>query len=265
MNQEADPAQIARMVEQHVAYHAWNDDKIVEVIGSQMSYFSREFLQRVFSNCGISGYRASAAMGNLLTSGMLEIDPATGTFLPSYRMPRAMQESVLQKLITESEPELAAASSSLSTAISNLPKGPYRDFGEEALLCISAKAFRSSIVMAWNLAIDHLIAWILDDSSRLDAFNAAWTSEWKDKKAKIHNTAVCGRADFESVKEAVVLRIAKKVALIDKANTDLLEEALRKRNQAAHPSVAINFEAPIAAGHVHALVTFVTKHQFSDN
>ncbi|MEZ6131627.1 MAG: hypothetical protein R3C59_23395 [Planctomycetaceae bacterium] len=260
MSKEADPVEVAQIVKAHEHYHGWDDTRVAEVIASQMDYFSQDFLRTTFGKCGISGHRAYEALGKLLNAGLVEVDSNTGTVLTSFRMPRATQEEVRRRLNQDPEPELTNVSAALADVVSKLPEGAYRAFGQETLTCLAARAYRSAVVMAWNLAIDYLISWILSDSARLDMLNAAWIQEWKDKKAGIHNAPLSNREELNALKEAVVVRITRKAALVDKANSDLLEEALRKRNQAAHPSAQISFEAPTAAGHVHALVTFVVRH-----
>src|SRR5438876_4095704 len=47
-----------------------------------------------------------------------------------------------------------------------------RAFLEEVIRCLKARAFRATVVMAWNLAFDHLLHWLLKDPTRLAAFNA---------------------------------------------------------------------------------------------
>jgi hypothetical protein len=47
-----------------------------------------------------------------------------------------------------------------------------RAFLAEALICYRNRAFRAAIVMAWNLAYDHLLDWILSHQTRLATFNA---------------------------------------------------------------------------------------------
>jgi hypothetical protein len=47
-----------------------------------------------------------------------------------------------------------------------------RLFLSESIKCYNVKAFRAAIVMAWNLAYDHLLHWVLADPQRLADFNS---------------------------------------------------------------------------------------------
>ena len=47
-----------------------------------------------------------------------------------------------------------------------------RLFLSEAIKCYNVKAFRAAIIMAWNLAYDRLLHWIIADQQRLVAFNS---------------------------------------------------------------------------------------------
>jgi hypothetical protein len=60
-----------------------------------------------------------------------------------------------------------------------------RLFLSEALKCYHAKAFRATIVMAWNLAYDHLLHWILREPARLAAFNSKIAGKVGPKRAWI--------------------------------------------------------------------------------
>jgi hypothetical protein len=107
-----------------------------------------------------------------------------------------------------------------------------RVFLDEALICFRHGAFRAAIVMAWNLAYDHLLHWIAADVARLAAFNSNIIVQCPQHK-KVTIAAV---TDFEDLKESEVLRIAAGANLITKNLKKLLDEKLTRRNLAAHPT-----------------------------
>lgn len=45
-------------------------------------------------------------------------------------------------------------------------------FLSEAIRCYNVKAFRGATVMAWNLAYNQLLKWVLANAQRLADFNA---------------------------------------------------------------------------------------------
>jgi hypothetical protein len=127
-------------------------------------------------------------------------------------------------------------------------------FLSEAMKCYHIKAFRAAIVMAWNLAYDHLLKWISADATRLADFNARIAARVGAKRAGI---VIVKREDFEDLKEQKVLDICGKAALFASDNTKkILDMQLTKRNLAAHPSL-VTIEAPQADDAISSLVNNV--------
>lgn len=100
----------------------------------------------------------------------------------------------------------------------------------EALLCFRVKAYRASIVMAWNLAYDHLCELIL--AKQLPSFNLQLPKTFS--KAEI--TTITNRDDFMFLKESQVLQVAKSANIISPNVHKIMKEKLDRRNIAAHPS-----------------------------
>jgi hypothetical protein len=114
---------------------------------------------------------------------------------------------------------------------SKLAKPDERTYLEETLICIRHKAFRAAVVMAWNLAYDHVCHWLLVDNARLAAFNAKSPIRFPGMKYP----PVVHRDDFTDMKESHVVAIASSADLITKNVARVLEEKLTRRNMAAHP------------------------------
>jgi hypothetical protein len=107
-----------------------------------------------------------------------------------------------------------------------------RTYLEETLICLRNGAFRAAVVMAWNLAYDHLCYWILADTTRLGDFNV-----WNPKRfAGMKYPSVFKREDFMDMKESHVIEIAKSANAITANVARVLAEKLTRRNMAAHPS-----------------------------
>jgi hypothetical protein len=111
-------------------------------------------------------------------------------------------------------------------------------FLDQAIKCYHVKAFRAAIVMAWNLAYDHLLHWVLADAGRLAAFNGKIIARVGAKKGT--GLVISKREDFEDLKESEVLDICSNAGLFVSDNTKkILDIQLTKRNMAAHPSLVV--------------------------
>jgi hypothetical protein len=106
-----------------------------------------------------------------------------------------------------------------------------RAFLQEVIACYRVEAFRSAIVMCWNLAFDHLLRWVLIDHTRLSSFNAAISRRFPKSTASI----TCFD-DFERLKEYEIVEICVTANLVSSSIGKILREKLGKRNVAAHPS-----------------------------
>ncbi|MGI8400609.1 MAG: hypothetical protein ACR2NS_03250 [Gemmatimonadaceae bacterium] len=120
--------------------------------------------------------------------------------------------------------------------LTELP-GKIADEGErlfliEAITCYRHSAFRATIVMAWNLAYDHLARWVLADPQRLADFNAG-ISKRNPKKAHV---TIKTRDDFEDLKEDEMIDILGYLPGFSGNVKRMLKEKLGRRNTAAHPS-----------------------------
>ena len=108
-----------------------------------------------------------------------------------------------------------------------------RAFLAEALACYKAGAFRAAIVMTWNLAFDHMLSWVLNDSSRLGCFNASIAVRYPKRKG----VSVSRVEHFEEFKESEIIEVCNTAGLFSKNIIKILSEKLTRRNIAAHPSL----------------------------
>jgi hypothetical protein len=108
-----------------------------------------------------------------------------------------------------------------------------RAFLQEVLKCYRHEAFRSCIVMTWNLAYAHLLDWILNDPGRLATFNTAITKRYPKKT----NISATKYDDFlEELSEREVIEICNSGSLFNSTVFRIMKEKLGRRNIAAHPS-----------------------------
>lgn len=115
---------------------------------------------------------------------------------------------------------------------SKIPDLAERIFLEETILCFRCKAFRATIVMAWNLAFDHLCNYLFSDVRRIEAFNQQLPKSFPRARIGV----VASKDDFGELKESEVLQVARSANLISNDLNVVLKEKLGKRNTAAHPS-----------------------------
>ncbi|WP_152599771.1 hypothetical protein [Hoeflea sp. BAL378] len=131
-------------------------------------------------------------------------------------------------------PSVVAISKLLSELPAKVPNVAERDFLNEALSCYKVKAYRAAIVMTWNLAYDHLMSWLLVDSSRLDKLN-----DGIKKRFPKLSVVVAARDDFDELKESQVIDACRTARLLNKSVIEILESKLKRRNMVAHPSTVV--------------------------
>lgn len=250
---------LAVVAEQLADFHKWDPSIVVLIIASHTPRFDYQLVGDVFNLCDLPTRDAGPTIDSLRNTNVLQL-----CGLGEYQLPRADRErlhaeyrELLSNQDPHPEPELAAASQQLTQLISSVSEQRQRAFCEEALLCSQAGAYRSSVVMAWNFAIDHLLRWIAADPSRTSDFNLSLTAEWHNKSKGIKKSPIANAEDLGEFKESDVVRLARAANLLDKSTFAMLDSALRLRNDAAHPFNSRVFSAPIAAGHLSALVEFV--------
>src|SRR5205823_5301496 len=91
---------------------------------------------------------------------------------------------------------ILAVSKLLADLPAEVPDTAERAFLSEAINCYRVSAYRAAIVMTWNLAFDHLLNWIMLDTARIAAFNAAILK--RSSKSKV---VIAKRQDFDDLKE----------------------------------------------------------------
>lgn len=126
----------------------------------------------------------------------------------------------------------------LSDLVDKLPDQVEAEFLRETLRCYSVKAFRASIVMAWNLAYSHLTQWIVNEPSRIASFNNSIAVKYPKK-----NIIVSKFDDFADLKEFETIEVCQNSKLISKNVSELMKEKLKRRNSSAHPSNIIITQA----------------------
>jgi hypothetical protein len=148
----------------------------------------------------------------------------------SYKLTRAVRSTL------DSSYGLHQTTVAVSKLLLDLPNTvpdlAERAFLSEALKCYRVEAYRACIVMAWNLAFDHLLRWILKDAARIASFNLAIPKRFPKKPPM----TVVTQDDFEELKESETIEVCNTAGLLSGNIVKILREKLIKRNMAAHPS-----------------------------
>lgn len=113
-----------------------------------------------------------------------------------------------------------------------------RRFLEETLNCYAVSAFRATVVMAWNLAYDHLQRWLVSDDARLASFNVSLGVKYPKKAFTLASVD-----DLSEFKEFEVVETCLHAKIITKNVAEIMKEKLKRRNAAAHPSSIVLTQA----------------------
>lgn len=105
----------------------------------------------------------------------------------------------------------------------------------EAVLSIETGAYRSAVVMGWNLAFDIIREWVFGDPVKLAAFNA-YLSTLVNRAGNPLYDPIVQYSDFYEISEKVILDVCKGANLFGGNLYDDLRGYLRQRNSYAHAS-----------------------------
>ena len=106
-------------------------------------------------------------------------------------------------------------------------------FLKEAIDCFEAGANRAAVIMVWLLTFDHFLNYIY--TNKLTEFNRRLGSVTSNNpKARI--TRINRIEDFEEVGESDIITYCRSENIITIGVKNALDEGLRTRNSAAHPS-----------------------------
>jgi hypothetical protein len=145
---------------------------------------------------------------------------------PQFQMSRKLKERLDREL---GKREMTVT---VEAALTELPGNLTVDYEkvylDETLTCYRHGAFRATVVMAWNLAYDHLCNLIL--TRYLAEFNTQLPLTYP--RADI--LVIAKRDDFTTLKESQVLQVAKSANIIAGSLHNVLKHNLEMRNNAAH-------------------------------
>lgn len=146
-----------------------------------------------------------------------------------YQLHRSAKSLIEENIIKK--PFKAKVSQDLRQLLDHVKNPIENEFFKEAINCFEISAYRASIVMVWNLTLDHLYEYVL--KNELANFNAALAKN-TDKKVKI--TSVSSKDDFSDIPEGKLLEFLRSANIISNDVRKILDIKLGIRNTYAHPS-----------------------------
>jgi hypothetical protein len=108
----------------------------------------------------------------------------------------------------------------------------------EVIRCMESGAYRSAIVMGWNLAYDFIRTWMFGDPAKREAFDKVLTTK-RDRKGQSYAT-LTEYSQLFRLQESDVLKWSSEANLFNDKVLRALIERLDRRNDYAHP----NFKHP---------------------
>jgi hypothetical protein len=106
----------------------------------------------------------------------------------------------------------------------------------EAVKCLETGAYRSAVVMGWNLIYDRLRNWVFTDAARLGSFNTELAKILNRAGSAMYNPIVNYEDFYEGPNEAKCIDLLKDARIAGEKDHGKLRTYLRRRNEYAHAS-----------------------------
>jgi hypothetical protein len=191
----------------------------------------------------LCGMPVTLHASNVLQRSAVPVDARTGriAYVATQQLKSMMQtirqtlegESIQQKTIVL---DIAGVSARLRKAATDLTwTATQINLLQETVLAVECGAYRSAVVMGWNMAYDYVRQWLFDN--RLNEFNAHLTSNYLDKKSRPVYEPIAAYDDFlkrDAPGEKVVLKSMRGADIIGEVVYEHLSQHLRHRNEYAH-------------------------------
>lgn len=191
----------------------------------QHPYFDAAYMRQCFKQAGLDAPDLSVYLPRLAAKKPPQLRKERDGYCLASNMRREFDRKY------GGEPTTIAISRLLENLPNKFPDIAEQAYLAEALSCYRVKAYRAAIIMAWNLAYNHLVRWVVEDAKRLAAFNSGLSTRYP--KTKI---ILAKEEDCAELKEAEFVEVCRTVGLINKNTAQILRDKLARRNSVAHPS-----------------------------
>jgi hypothetical protein len=205
--------------------------------------FTATAIAKCFTGCDL---KAPTRIAPWLSEGLKGSPPRYVKVVGGYRLHRSFKAEISSKL----GPERIQAQTSieLRSLESKFQEGPAKAFLKETIDCFEVGANRATIVMCWQLVMDHLSELVLQ--KHLKAFNEKLALV-TNKRVKV--SEVKSRDDFADIPEGIFIELLRSAGIINNDVRKSLDEKLGIRNTAAHASVVV-IRASRAIGFVEDMI-----------
>ncbi len=188
-------------------------------------YFTPADVNACFSSLHIKPYSNIPAFVSKNAKGKKQIFVTKNH---GYKIERQLLKEIQSKIITSSS--IQATKSRLREHVNDgLPEFS-KAFLEESILCFEYKLYRSSVIMIWLFAIDHLFEYLT--RHKLAEFNAVYAKDGTNKK----NLQIKDKDDFSEIGEKKFIELCRAANIISNDVRKILEQKLDTRNTYAHPA-----------------------------
>lgn len=191
----------------------------------QRASFDGAYMRQCFKDVGVDAPDMSVYLRRLAAKKPPQLVKEKG----GYRLAGAVRRALDTRL--GGDPTTIAVAKALTDLPDRVTNLAEREFLAEALNCYRVCAYRATVIMAWNLAYDHLTRWVFADTTRLASLNAGIAARYPKK-----NLTLTKHEDADELKESEFIEAVRTGNLLDKNTTQILREKLGRRNMAAHPS-----------------------------
>lgn len=148
----------------------------------QRANFDGAYMRQCFREAGVDAPDMSVYLPRLASKKPPQLIREKG----SYRLSGSVRRALDTRLGVE--PTSVAVTKALTDLPAKVPDLAEREFLSEALNCYRVRAYRAAIIMAWNLAYDHLVRWVFADAKRLGALNSGISTKYPKKSLVLANT-----------------------------------------------------------------------------
>lgn len=191
----------------------------------QRASFDGAYMRQCFRDAGIDAPDMSVYLPRLAGKKPPQLVKEKG----GYRLAGAIRRALDTRL--GGDPTTVAVTKALTDLPARVPDLAEREFLTEAINCYRVRAYRATVIMAWNLAYDHLVRWVLADTGRIASMNTGISTKYPKR-----NLSLAKHEDADELKESEFIEAARTGKLLDKNTAQILREKLGRRNMAAHPS-----------------------------
>lgn len=191
----------------------------------QRAGFDGAYMRQCFKEAGVDPPNMSVYLPRLAAKRPPQLIRDKG----SYRLTGAVRRALDGRF--GGDPTVTAVAKTLTDLPAQVPDLAEREFLTEALNCYRVRAYRATVIMAWNLAYGHFVRWVFADATRLASMNTGIATKYPKK-----NLTLAKYEDSDELKESEFIEAARTGSLLDKNTAQILREKLGRRNMAAHPS-----------------------------